>query len=349
MLKRAVEDAAGSLEIPVVEARVIEHARELVGADRVALERAPGGPAPAVVAKVARGRIPHIEGRAMHVPVALGPRIFGVLSAFRDDGADFDADDADLLGRLARGCAAAMANAVDFERERRIARALTRGFVPDSLPRLAGWDLGLLYEPAARQPAGGDVYGVWQVPEFGVAVLIGDVAGKGVETAALSAMARFFIEARSWACDSPAEILRQANTLLSERLPSDTFVTAFLGLLTPEGLRYANAGHVPPLLLTGDEAGEVSAGGLPLGVDPGVSYSDHTLPLGPGDALLAYTDGVAEARGSGELFGAQRVREAAVEAGGGDMQSLVTAVHAAARRFSGGLQDDAVLLALRHR
>jgi len=222
--------------------------------------------------------------------------------------------------------------------------------VPDALPDLADWELGLLYEPAARQDAGGDVYGAWEVAGRGVWVLIGDVAGKGVETAALSAMTRFFIEARSWDCHSPGETLRQANTLLRDRLPRDTFVTAFLGLLTPSGLRYANAGHLPPLILNaGGQTGAAEGGGLPLGIDAGKGYEDHTLELAAGDALLAFTDGLVEARRSGELFGEARVREAAAQAAHGGMQDLVTAVHLAAKRFSGGLQDDTVLLALRHR
>jgi serine phosphatase RsbU (regulator of sigma subunit) len=341
---------------------VVAHALELVGADRVVLTRAQHrGPAAAagaavefepsmgVVSEVARSRLPQVDGNAVHVPVALGPRLFGVLSAFRTAG-EMSAEDVELLGRLARSSAAAMANAVDFDRERRIARALTRGFVPDSLPRLDGWDLGVLYEPAAGQPAGGDVYGAWEVPDGEIALLIGDVAGKGVENAALSAMARFFIEARSWHSDSPAETLRQANTLLRERLPSDTFVTAFLGLLGPSGLLYASAGHQPPLILPADGVPrEAGGGGLPLGVDPDATYEDLSLPLGHGDALLAFTDGLVEARSQGELFGEQRVRETATMAASGDMQDLVTAVHLAAKRFSGGLQDDAVLLALRRR
>ena len=63
-----------------------------------------------------------------------------------------------------------------------------------------------------------------------MAVLVGDVAGKGVETAALSAMVRFFVEARSWDTASPAQVLEQANAMLLGRLPRDTFVTAFLGI-----------------------------------------------------------------------------------------------------------------------
>lgn len=363
LLKRAAEDAAGSLEVAEVEQNVVAHALELVGAHRAVFSKshqggraAAAGPAvewvPSIgdVAEVSRSRVPKVDGSAIHVPVALGPRLFGVLSAFRFSGESFARENVDLLGRLARSSAAAMANAVDFDRERRIARALTRGFVPDSLPVLAGWELGLLYEPAAGQPAGGDVYGAWAVPDGDIALLIGDVAGKGVETAALSAMARFFIEARSWHSDSPADTLRQANTLLRERLPRDSFVTAFLGMLKPSGLLYANAGHQPPLVLpAGAEPREARGGGLPLGVDPDASYEDHALPLGRGDALLAFTDGLLEARRSGELFGEKRVREAAAKASSGGMQELVTAVHLAAKRFSGGLQDDAVLLALRHR
>ena len=235
-----------------------------------------------------------------------------------------------------------MANAVDFDRERSIARALTRGFVPDSLRQLSGWEFGLLYEPAGHQPAGGDVYGAWEFASGGLALLIGDVAGKGVETAALSAMARFFIEARSLHSGGPADALGQANTLLYGRLPRDTFVTAFLGLLTPSRLLYANAGHVPPLVLgRNGGVGGVSGHGLPLGIDTDTDYKDHTIPLAEGDALLAFTDGLVEARGAGELFGERRVREAAAQAASGGMQEPVTAVHLAAERFSGGLQDDA--------
>ena len=92
-----------------------------------------------------------------------------------------------MLVKLARSSAGAIANAIDYERERRIARALTLGFVPESLPEVPGYETGLLYAPAANEPTGGDVYGAWPVGRDSVAVLVGDVAGKGVETAAQAA------------------------------------------------------------------------------------------------------------------------------------------------------------------
>ena len=97
------------------------------------------------------------------------------------------------------------------------------------------------------------MYGAWPVGDGdSVAVLVGDVAGKGVETAALSAMVRFFIEARSWDSLCPGKVLEQANSMLLGRLPRDAFVTAFLGILTSDSLRYTNAGHLPPLHVRGD-------------------------------------------------------------------------------------------------
>ena len=81
--------------------------------------------------------------------------------------------------------AGAIANSVDFQHERRVTTALTRGFVPQSLPEVAGFEVGLAYEPAASQSVGGDVYGAWPLPSGEIAMLVGDVAGKGVEKAAL--------------------------------------------------------------------------------------------------------------------------------------------------------------------
>ncbi len=289
-------------------------------------------------------------GSAMHAPIELGPRLYGVLSVGHDQPGAFDENDLQLLAQLARSSAAAVANAIDYQRERRIARALTLGFVPESLPALPGYETGLLYAPAADEPTGGDVYGAWPLPGGELAVLIGDVAGKGVETAALSAMVRFFIEARSWDEGAPEKVLAQANQMLCSRLPRDTFVTAFLGVLHPGGMRFCNAGHLPPLLLADGEARELVGHGLPLGVDPETGYDAVELQLTKGDIVLAYTDGLVEARRGRELYGSERLaRLAAGWAATLGPDALVRAVHEEIASWSEGLSDDAVALALRRR
>jgi serine phosphatase RsbU (regulator of sigma subunit) len=369
LLKRAAEGTSGTLEPYEVEREVVEHAIQIAGADHGLLSRVqPGSQRLAVVARkgtatvdaatladVVRARTTVSRGGSSpsaHAPIELGPRLFGVLSLVRDDGREFDHDDLMLVSKVARIAAAALANADAFQQERHLARTLTHGFVPESLPSVPGWDVGVLYEPADDQPTGGDLYGAWPLPNDCVGVVIGDVVGKGVETAALSAMARFFIEARSWDVDDPGAVLEQVNAMLCSRLPGDRFVTAFFGLLGERRLRYANAGHLAPLVLRSDATvSEAMAGGLPLGIDADPGYLVHELELGTDDILFGFTDGILEARREGELLGAEGLRRIVLEASAQtrEPQALTELVHDDVRAWARGLSDDAAIVALRRR
>jgi serine phosphatase RsbU (regulator of sigma subunit) len=367
LLKRAAEAMSSSLELTEVYRSAVEHAAAATGAEQAGLARVdtragelrtvatldPDGTiGDEGLTQVAQTRKPllHRDGALMHAPIELGPRLYGVLSVARPARDRFDPAQLELLTELARSSAAAIANAIDFQRERHIARALTLGFVPASLPSLPNYETGLLYAPALGEPTGGDLYGVWELPSGEVAVLVGDVAGKGVETAALSAMVRFFIEARSWDAESPARVLEQTNAMLAGRLPSDTFVTAFLAVLAPRSLRWASAGHLPPLHLSGGVTRELDPTGVPLGVDQGARYSERKLELADGDLVFAYSDGLPEARRGDEAYGAERLgRLVASLAGELSPEQLARRVHEEVVAWSGGLGDDAVALALRRR
>ena len=215
-----------------------------------------------------------------------------------------------MLVKLARTSAGAIANAIDYERERRIARALTLGFVPESLPAVPGYETGLLYAPAANEPTGGDVYGAWPVGRGeAVAVLVGDVAGKGVETAALSAMVRFFVEARSWDTLSPGEGAgageRHAPRPPATRHLRDRVPRPPLARVAP----YCNAGHLPPLHVRGGTVCPLESHGLPLGVLERHGYSESELHLERGDLVFAHTDGLIEARREGAMYGTERLSQ----------------------------------------
>ena len=365
LLKRAAEDAAGVAGDARGRAQVVAHALRAGRRRPCVLTRmaradggappAPGG-IPAAVAEVARS---HASRRSSGLRDAraggAGPAaVRRALGGARIPASRSTRDEVELLGRLAR-----MLRRRHGQRRRLRPRAAdARGrsraaSCPTSLPDLPGFELGLLYEPAAHQPAGGDVYGAWELPGGEVAVLVGDVAGKGVETAALSAMARFFIEARSWDCTDPARDARAGQHDAPHRLPSDTFVTAFLGLLPLDGLRYANAGHLPRRwsCAAGGEPGEAQrARACRSGSSRRPALRGATLALGPGDLLL----GLHRRPGRGaprraSCSATQRLREAAAErlpeaTHGTELRDR--AVHqrgqaAAARRRC---QDDAVLL-----
>jgi GAF domain-containing protein len=285
----------------------------------------------------------------VHVPIALGPRLFGVLNVSSDEPSWFDGGTLDLLVAFARAAAGAIANALDFQRERRIAHALTRGFVPGPAPALPGLQLGLVYEPAGRDVGGGDVFGAWTLPSAAAAVLVGDVTGKGLEVAALSSMVRFFVEARTWDSERPAEVLAQTAALLRHRLPSASFVSAFMAVIDADRLRYANAGHGSTFLLpaAGGEPLALGATGLPLGVEDG-GWEEREVAFGPGDVLFLATDGLAEARREGTFFGEARLPALLAEHGRRlGPEALVALVRREVEAWTPELHDDVVILAVR--
>ena len=369
VLKRAAADVSGSLETAEVLHHVARHALPAVNADRAVVCRmlpsgelalaasAPERGDPVIdagqVTQVAQTRTSaRFEGdvSTAHVPLVLGPRLFGVLAVARDR--PFTEDELDVLLRLARSSVGAIVNAAHFEQERKVARALTRGFVPESPPDVDEYEMAALYQPAGGETAGGDVYGLWTRPDGALALLIGDVAGKGAAAAGSSAMTRFFVEARSWDGAGPGEVLAQTGAMLRDRLPADTFVTAFMAVLRGGELRYANAGHLPPLLMRADGVtAPIQARGLPLGIEAETAYEERVLTLEPGDLLYAYTDGLTEARRHGEMLGETRLREAldARRGSGDSVEGLVRAVHEAVGGWAGILVDDSTALAVRRR
>jgi GAF domain-containing protein len=385
-LNDAARAVSASLDLDVVYATIVEQARVLVSARMVALRRyepatadlrtvaAIGmseegqrrrfGAGEGMIGQVARTGRPYVSdpadadrfaqtfieregvGSFVHVPIALGPRIFGVLTSSHSEPGFFGAHELARLEAFARPAAGAIANALDFQRERRIADALTRGYIPRQ-HGIPGFELGLVYEPAGHEVGGGDIFGVWTLPSGALAVLVGDVSGKGLEVAALSSMVRFFVEARTWDSERPAEVLAQTDRLVRGRLPSSSFVAAFMGVIADGRLRWANAGHAPPALLGAGGERVLAATGVPLGVEDEPVYEERDDAFGAGDLLFAATDGLIEARRDGVIFGDERLREVLAEHAALGPEELVAVVRCEVGAWCPDLDDDLVLLALR--
>ena len=387
-LNEAARAVSASLELDTVYTTIVEQAGQLVGASKVALRRfEPATADLRTVAAIGftddsartrfgvdEGMIGHVArsgesyvsdpadsdrflhpfveregiGSFVHVPIALGPRLFGVLTASHAEPGYYGPEELERLEALAPPAAGAIANALDFHRERRVAAALTRGFVARGADDVPGFDLGLVYEPAGHDVGGGDIFGVWTLPSGALAMLVGDVTGKGLEVAALSAMVRFFVEARTWDSERPGEVLAQADRLLSGRLPSSSFVTAFMAVIADGTLRCANAGHGPPWLLRPDGHEVLKATGVPLGVEASAFYEERETPFGPGDVLFASTDGLIEARRGSSFFGEHRLPAVLGEHGRTlSPRELVALVYREVEEWAPQLDDDVVILALR--
>jgi len=185
-----------------------------------------------------------------------------------------------------------------------LARSIQASFLPESIPQLPGWQLTAALEPA-RQIAG-DFYDFIHLPDGKLGILIADVADKGLGSALYMALSSTLI--RTFADEyyqDPALILKTANQHILRNARANLFVTVFLAVLDPVtgGLRYANAGHNPPILISAAQGIKVlNNTGMPLGIDEENNWGQDDIVIHPGEMLLMYTDGVTDAQNSDEEF-----------------------------------------------
>lgn len=208
-------------------------------------------------------------------------------------------------------------NAELFAERSRVATAMQRTLLPPLMPDIPGLDVAAAYRPAgAGSLVGGDFYDIFDVGEGAWGLVVGDVSGFGAEAAALTGLARYTVRAVASEVASPAEVLRRLNAAMRRVEPSERFCTAVYARIVPEpaataGARIvlASGGHPPAVVLRDDGVVEVlPIGGLMLGMFDDVDLVDHQVRLGPGDAIVLYTDGTTEARDRvGEQFGSTRL------------------------------------------
>jgi phosphoserine phosphatase RsbU/P len=209
------------------------------------------------------------------------------------------------------------------------ARSVQELMIPQEKVETPGYEVDSVYNPANE--VGGDFFHLQSTSDGGLLVVIGDVAGKGLQAAMNVSMLMGAL--RSTRERSPAKILELLNRVL---VGSDSFTTCQAAWFGPSGeLVLANAGHLPPYLNSQEVA---LPGGLPLGVLASVSYPEVRLYLHPGDRILLLSDGVVEARlPSGELFGFDRVHNL----------SNQTAFYIADAAKEFGQEDDITVLTIR--
>lgn len=229
------------------------------------------------------------------------------------------------------------------ESELNIARAIQASMLPSHFPDSD--QIGIYARSTPAKFVGGDFYDFFTGADGVVSLVVADVAGKGVPAAMLMAVTRTLL--RSVAADPqvahcPAAILQRVNDQLVDENSEGMFVTLFLGRYDPATglLTFANAGHPPPYIV--DPRGELRSLGLPtgtvLGVDKSFKMGKRVESLGPGDALVLYTDGVTEARSleHRELYTAARLEVILKEWGDRSARGLCERVYAAVEAFQGG-------------
>ncbi len=245
----------------------------------------------------------------------------------------------------------AEARRIHLEDELQVAREIQAGLMPREVPDIPGFGLAAAWRPALA--VAGDFFDIFPLDEGRWGMVIGDVAGKGTAAALYMAMVHSLILSGALRHRSPATVLKEVNQTILRQSSAAMFITAFLAVVDTKKhtLNYANAGHNPPMVRRASGAIEsLTKTGSALGVFDKLKLSGRTITLGPGDAVVMYTDGVTEAwhpHPRNEDYGINRLT-AAIAAAPRKAGELLAHVEADLNAFTEGAprQDDVTLLAL---
>jgi len=289
------------------------------------------------------------------IPLHVEGKLVGVFTASHPELDAFDSDQLWLFQALGPHIAAAIENARRFEQERserqrlskeaQEARAIQQALLPKSSPFIPGFAVSGVSVPAGA--IGGDWFDFIDLGQGRWGLVLADVSGKGTAAALLMSATRAVLRSLAENSCTPAEVLTKLNRLLVEDFPSGRFVTMVYAVLDSQNntFTYANAGHLPPLLVDASGARFLETDmGLPLGIRHG-TYSEKTVALDGKFLVALYSDGITEAANPHEEeYGARRLVEF-VQRGETCPEHLIDDVRAFAN--GAGLRDDATVIMLR--
>jgi phosphoserine phosphatase RsbU/P len=296
------------------------------------------------------------------VPLLLQDRLIGVLDLESTHANAFTEEHERMLATLGSYIAIALENARLYEEaretERRLqtdlstAREIQRGLLPTGAREIPGLELAAIYEPARE--LGGDFYDFLPYGQGRLAMLLGDVSGKGTAAALFASLAIGIV--REHVVEHPChpnEMLAMLNTRLHKAHFDSRFIATLFSVYdaSTRKLTLSNAGGPYPLLVRDGVVQSVRIAGIPLGLFPDTQYDEITLDLVPGDTVLFASDGILESFNADlEEFGPDRLTSVLSNVSPNQSaEEIAAAILAATDDYSAGAiaSDDRTLLVLR--
>jgi PAS domain S-box-containing protein len=328
-------------------ARALDTGTAITDSVRAVLDLMPPGPARELLIELG-------PETAVVLPLTAEARTFGVLSLYLDPGRQLSEEDLETVRQVAAQAGRAIERVHRQSEQAKLAEALQRSLLTDP-PHIPQVRVVVRYVPAAEAArVGGDWYDAFRQRDGAPVLVIGDVVGH--DTAAAAAMGQLRGLLRGIAHYSgagPAEILRGLDEAMAQ-MHDETMATAAVARLEQAGsggwsrLRWASAGHPPPLVMTTDGAVTVlggPVGDLLLGVDCTAERAEQVTELPPGSTVLLYTDGLVERRDSVFDAGMSRLVAQLRELADQPLERLCDAL--LDRVLAGTPQDDVALVAVR--
>jgi sigma-B regulation protein RsbU (phosphoserine phosphatase) len=286
--------------------------------------------------------------------------IIGVLQLLNKRKGAFTKDDEHFINALSIHAAIAIENARLYEEEKayhrmreevRLAARIQGDLLPKVHPAIPGYDVAGTSIPA--QEVGGDYFDYIPVDAERWALALGDVSGKGLPASLVMANLQATLRGQTYPGVSVKECVARSNRLLHRSTSPEKFVTLFYGILdtTAHRLVFSNAGHDNPYFYSGDApVRRLATGGIVLGAIDEYPFQEEAVDLAPGDLLVIYSDGIAEAMNAkGGFFGEERIAETIAKHRDATAAELMEKILAAARKFAGKhpQSDDMTLLILK--
>ena len=303
----------------------------------------------------------HTETRSeLVVPLTSKGRVVGVVDLESTQVGYFTEYHERFLMTLASRMASSLVNAelhtrvaeneARLGREMKIAREIQLQLMPDEVPSIPPLQLAVLFKPVAQ--LGGDLYDWIPFDDGRIAIMIGDVAGKGAPAALYGALSSGVIRTRAGRKYPPGQMLELVNKTLFQRPIEGQYVAVTYAVYDPKNktIALSNSGLPYPLLVRAGQPSFVDVGGVPLGLFPDSRYEETSLELQTGDVLVFYSDGVVEMRNdSGEEFGLKRLAETVSSSCEKSPEEIVKSVSTTLAEFIGRVrpQDDRTMIVIR--
>ena len=300
----------------------------------------------------------HAETRSeLVIPLTSKGQVVGAVDLESTEVNYFTESDQRFLMTLASRISSALVNAELYarvsdnerrmDREMKIAREIQLQLMPEELPTVKPLTMAVLFKPVAQ--LGGDLYDWIQFDDGRLAIVVGDVAGKGAPAALYGALSSGIIRTRAARKYPPGQMLELVNKTLYQRPIESQYVALTYSIYDPKErkITLANSGLPYPLLVRAGQPTFIDVAGIPLGLFPDSKYQEVELPLQAGDVLVFHSDGVVESRNNAdEDFGLKRLADAVRVNHDKPAQEIVNAVSAALKEFAGRVKphDDRTMI-----
>jgi phosphoserine phosphatase RsbU/P len=300
----------------------------------------------------------------MAVPLQAGDRVIGLI--YVDTGQTlkpFSQADLDLLTVMANVAAIRIEQArlIEVEQSEKLmeselasASEIQRGLLPTDSPHVDGYEIAGFNLPC--HTVGGDYYDYLPYHDGRLAIMVGDVAGKGLPASLMMSSLQARVHMLTDSSPDPAAALTVLNRNVARRCPPGRFITFFYGVLDPVTgkLKYANAGHNHPLLVHSDGSYAALTGhGMVMGILPDSRYQGYEVILAPGEMLALFSDGVTEARApdTWQDFGEQRLSAFLASNRSETPQRIIEQLVAYLREWSGqhAFTDDFTMMVVKRK